>query len=59
MDLIPEKEYNYVMSQKLPKEPVQTKTIKERLEQLQDLKDSGLISDEEYEQKRQIILNDV
>ena len=59
MDIIPEKEYNYVMSQKVPKKAESGKSTKEKLIELKELLDDGLITKEEYETKRNEILNSI
>lgn len=60
MELIPEKQYDYVMQQKLPKEQTtEAKSTKEKLTELKELLDEGLITQEEYEKKRQLILENL
>lgn len=61
MELIPEKQYDYVMSQKLPKpeQTTETKSTKDRLTELQGLLNDGLITQDEYDQKRQAILENL
>lgn len=60
MELIPEKQYDYVMSQKLPKEqPTQTKSTKEKLTELKEMLDDGLITQEEFDAKKQQLLENM
>ncbi len=58
--VIPEKEYAYVIAhnQKNQNETSST-SIKDRLKQLNELKNDGLIKDDEYELKRNELLNQV
>lgn len=60
--IIPEKEYSYVLSQNLAKtQPVveEKNSIEDRLVKAKELLEKGLISQEEYEKKRQDILSEM
>lgn len=55
LDILPDKDYNYVMSQKETKENNQPTSLIE-LEQLANLRDKGIITEEEFTAKKKQIL---
>lgn len=55
LEILPDKDYNYVMSQKETKENNQPTSLIE-LEQLADLRDKGIITEEEFTIKKKQIL---
>ncbi len=60
--LIPEKEYAYILSQNRiqPQQTIEEKSsIEDRLVKTKELLEKGLISQEEYEKKRQDILSEM
>lgn len=59
--IIPEKEYSYVISrpQVQPQSKNDQKSLEDRLLSLKKLLDQGLITEEEYTQKRTTILNEI
>ena len=55
LEILPDKDYNYVMSQKETKENNQPTSLIE-LEQLADLRDKGILTEEEFTAKKKQIL---
>lgn len=61
MELFPEKQYDYVMSQKLPKTPAppaqgEPKSTKAKLTELKEMLDDGLITQDEFDTKKAQLL---
>lgn len=57
LSLMPEKDYNFVISS-AGKEP-NSDDVKSKLQKLAELRDEGLITEDEYNQKRSVILDSI